>query len=298
VRFWVLFAASINAGAHTVSMSTGDLRVTGTRAEYELRIPMYEVEHARDRELPKYVEFGGARVLGSSCANNDGTYVCKTRLEFSQPVEELNVRCTLARATVPNHVHLLRAYKGDRVDQAGFDSGFEEATLRFRDLSPLEKAVRALAPRLQDSGLALTLLLIVAALAAVGRPSREAFLLAGYFVLACVAGAVLSSVVPWRFSPRFLESTVALAAAYVAVEILFLDEAGGKWIAPAILGVFTGIYFEAVTRDAGPASIIAGCTAALLVGVAAPLWKLTGLKRALAGISLVGGVSWFTWSLL
>jgi hypothetical protein len=48
---WLLFCALPLAAplrGHMVSMSTGDLKVDGARASYELRMPMYEVAHVRE----------------------------------------------------------------------------------------------------------------------------------------------------------------------------------------------------------------------------------------------------------
>ena len=55
--------------AHMVSMSTGELRVDGNHARYELRMPTYEAAHVQnpDRSLLEHIRFtsGGAsgRVL-------------------------------------------------------------------------------------------------------------------------------------------------------------------------------------------------------------------------------------------
>ena len=50
MRLGWLFLIALPAAAHMVSMSTGDLKVDGNRAHYELRIPMYEVAHVHEPE--------------------------------------------------------------------------------------------------------------------------------------------------------------------------------------------------------------------------------------------------------
>ena len=47
---WWLLVSALPLTAHMVSMSTGDLKVEGARASYELRMPMYEVAHVHEPE--------------------------------------------------------------------------------------------------------------------------------------------------------------------------------------------------------------------------------------------------------
>ena len=131
-----------------VSMSTGDLKVDGDRAHYELRMPMYEVAHVREPEhtLLDHIRFesGGAwgKPSGQACRQEQDTYVCTVDYQFPAPVETLQAECTLASVTVPNHVHLLRAYRGDKTDQAVFDLSYTQAEIRFRPPTAFETAVR------------------------------------------------------------------------------------------------------------------------------------------------------------
>src|ERR1035438_4928921 len=88
---------------------------------------MYEVAHVREPEhtLLDHIRFksGGAWGTPSAriCKDEQGTYVCTVDYEFPAPVDEMQVECTFSSVTVPNHVHLLRAYLGDKTDQAVFD---------------------------------------------------------------------------------------------------------------------------------------------------------------------------------
>src|SRR5450755_3629927 len=140
-------AGPLPLAAHMVSMSNGELKVDGNRAHFELRMPMYEVAHVREPEhtLLDHVRFesGGARatISGQTCRQEQDTYLCTAVYQFPAPVETVNVECTLASVTVPNHVHLLRAYRGDKSDQAVFALSYTKAELRFRPPTEFETAV-------------------------------------------------------------------------------------------------------------------------------------------------------------
>ena len=122
--------------AHVMSMSTGDLKIDGNRAHYELRMPLYEMSHVADAEqtLLDHIQFssggGEAKLTGKNCreSQSDATYLCTADYEFPQPVDKLDVACTFHSVTVPNHVHLLRAVMGERRDQAIFDLSFPNAS--------------------------------------------------------------------------------------------------------------------------------------------------------------------------
>src|SRR5262249_32127108 len=132
-RFYWWLACALPLAAHMVSMSTGELKVDGNHAAYELRMPMYEVAHVREPEhtLLDHIRFkaggGWARRTSQSCTEEQGTYICTAAYEFPGAAEEIEVECTYPSVTVPNHVHLLRAYRGDKVDQAVFDLSFTTA---------------------------------------------------------------------------------------------------------------------------------------------------------------------------
>ena len=66
-RFWWLLC-SLPLSAHMVSMSTGELKVAGNRAHYELFMPMYEVAHVHDpaKTLLQHIRFKGAGAWGKA----------------------------------------------------------------------------------------------------------------------------------------------------------------------------------------------------------------------------------------
>ena len=292
---------AIPAAAHTISMSTGELRITGTTAEYELRIPMYEVEHARDRDLLKHVRFrsagADAQILSESCAVEGEVYICRARMRFAGASDQVGVRCTLARATVPNHVHLLRAHRGDRLDQAAFDAGFEDASLRFRELTDFERAARALAPRFAALGFWMATSLVLLALATAGRNSRDAWVLTCIFLGAFVVAGLSWRFLPWQLAPRFLEAAAALASAYVATEVLLLPQTN-RSLTAAVLGIFAGLYVDAVMRTAVLSSLWIAVPAILMAGSARGLGAVLPAKRIFAGLIVCVGLTWFLRTLL
>ena len=125
-------------------MSTGELRVDGPTAVYELRIPMYEAAHVANPEtaLIDQVKFIGAHRTSSKCHEEDGTYVCVASYEFPTLIDRVTVECTLFQVTVPNHVHLLRAVQGVNSDEAVFDQTLTRAEIRFRPPSRVELLTR------------------------------------------------------------------------------------------------------------------------------------------------------------
>lgn len=291
--------------AHMVSMSTGELLVEGDRAHYELRMPSYEVAHVTDpdRTLLAQIHFrsGGAlgRTTEQSCRAQDGTYVCAATYQFPAPVDSLDVDCHYATVTVPNHVHLLRAYRGDKVDQAVFDLSYTSATLRFRPPTAWELAVRELAAGFLRAVGGAAPILFLASLVLAARDRRElAALTAALFigeVAACLAG---QWIVLW-FSPRFIEAAAALTIAYLAFEIVLLPKSANRWLVVGILGVFQGAWFALFLNGSGygPTLFLTGVLAAELLAIGAMallIWKLPRrVVPVAASILLAVGLVWF-----
>jgi len=283
------------AGAHVVSMSTGELRVDGPTAVYELRMPMYEVAHVSNpqTELLNHIRFDGARRTSASCHEEEGMYVCRGVYEFPGLVDRLDVECTFYQITVPNHVHLLRAIQGPNSDQAVFDQSFPRAEVRFRPPSRAEVVLRELAAGIwravaSPAGLLFLLSLVIAA-----RSAREALLLIAMFLAGECAVRPVATRIPWPLSPRFIEAAMALTVAYLAVEILTLPDAGKRWAVVLALGLFHGLYFAGFPLGylAGAAAVQAVLAALLLL---AARWSTTAMRRASAWGLLLAGLGWFT----
>jgi hypothetical protein len=301
---WLCFAP-LPLAAHMVSMSTGELRVDGDRARYELRMPVYEVAHIADpdKTLLAQIHFrsGGAlgRVTEQNCAAQEGTYVCTASYQFPAPVNAIEVECRFAAVTVPNHVHLLRAFRGDKVDQAVFDLSYTTADLRFRPLSAWELAVRELAAGFLRALGGVAPLLFLASLVLAARNRRElAALTAALFAGELAASAGGPWMLPW-FSPRFIEAAAALTIAYLAFEIVLLPHSEYRWLVVGILGVFQGAWFALFLSGSGYAATVflTGVLVAQLLAIGALavlLWKLPRkVVPIAASILLASGLFWF-----
>jgi hypothetical protein len=310
---WGLLLAVPLAGTlhgHMVSMSTGDLKVDGDRASYELRMPMYEVAHVHEpgHTLLDHVRFqsGGvwAKPSGQACRQDQDTYVCTAEYQFPAAVETVQVECTLASVTVPNHVHLLRAYRGDKTDQAVFDLSYTQAELRFRPPTAFETATREVSAGFMRAAGGLAPLLFLVSLVLAARSRRELMALTASFVAAEALACAIAPRIAIPMSPRFIEAAAALTIAYLAFEIILLPKSGLRWLVVAVLGLFHGAYFAAFLSESGYhfATFLAGvviCELLLIALFALLLNRLTRLaflRRAVpvaASLLLAVGVAWF-----
>jgi len=318
VRTRVALAALLvlPAHAHVLSMSSGALTVTGTRARYELRMPLYEVAHIKDPEnsIFRSIHFSSklreAKLLDKTCETDTAgnAYVCTGDYEFASPPDSIDVSCGLAAITVPNHVHLLRAELaapgGVKQDQAVFDLSFTRATLRFRPPTAFEAAATEAGAGFVRAWGGPVQVLFLAALALAARGRKELLALAGMFFAGQVAAVLAMPHTGWQPAPRFVEAAAALAVAYLAVEVLLLPEAGWRWAIAAFLGVFHGLYFHLFLQEtrypAGWVLAGAGLAEALALAI---LWlgigRLARVARGLkpvevsASALLAFGVIWF-----
>ena len=310
MKLFLLLTCPLTIAAHMVSMSTGELKVDGNRAHYELRIPMYEVAHVHEPEhtLLDHIRFRSAGAWGTasarSCNDEQGTYVCTADYQFPAPVDELEVECTFPSVTVPNHVHLLRAYLGDKSDQAVFDMGFTTAELRFRPPTVWETAVQALAAGFMRAAGGLAPLLFLASLVLAARSRRELLNLTAAFLAAECLACAIAPRISAPLSPRFIEAAAALTIAYLAFEIILLPNSGLRWLVVGVLGLFHGAYFSIFLAESGyhAATFLCGVAAAevLLIAVFAlllrQLARLAWMKRAVpvaAAMLLTAGLVWF-----
>ncbi|MGH9663126.1 MAG: HupE/UreJ family protein, partial [Bryobacteraceae bacterium] len=302
MRSALLFlVAAVPLAAHVVSISAGEARVEGSRLTYELRMPLYEIAHIADPQVSlwKHIRFTSNRVDGRivehNCLPRGDNYVCRAVYEFPSEIDRLQIECTFASITVPNHVHMLRATKGDRTDQAVFDESFTEADLRFRPPTAAELAMKAIAEGVWRAVAGAMQLLFLASLALAARSRRELLALAGAFLAGELLACALAPHVLPRLSPRFLEAATALTVAYLAVEILLLPKAGQRWIVVGVLGLFHGLYF-ALFLTAGefnPALFLAGVLLAELVVIAALALifsKLARVARAFRPVPVAASV--------
>ena len=307
---WWLLVSALPLSAHMVSMSTGDLKVEGDRAHFELRIPMYEVAHVREPEhtLLDHIRFesGGAwgKPSNQACRQEQDTYVCTADYQFPAPVETLQVECTLASVTVPNHVHLLRAYRGDKTDQAVFDLSYTQADIRFRPPTAFETATREISAGFMRAAGGLAPLLFLAALVLAARSRHELVLLTASFIAAEAVACAIAPRITLSLSPRFIEAAAALTIAYLAFEIILLPQSTMRWLVVAVLGLFHGTYFAAFLAESGYHmgtffSGVAICElllVTLFAFILGRLMRVTFLRHAVpvaASLLLAVGVAWF-----
>ena len=308
IRLFVLgCVAAIPALGHMVSMSTGDLRVDGARAHYELRIPIYEVAHVRDpgRAFFEHIQFkgggGAAHALEQACSDQKDTYVCTADYDFPAPPDAIAVECTFASITVPNHVHLLRAYRGAKTDQAVFDLSFTRAELRFRPPSAFETGVREAWAGFMRAVEGAAPLLFLGALVLAARNRRELLMLFGGLLGGELAAIVAAPALRLNLPPRFIEAAAALTIAYLALEIALLPQSRARWIVVAVLGLFHGLYFASFLSDSGfgPVAFFGGVTLAqalVICALALITRRVLTMSRVVpvaASVLLCTGLAWF-----
>jgi hydrogenase/urease accessory protein HupE len=240
-----------------MSMSSGELRVEGTHATYELRMPLYEIVHLEKPEptlLGSFRVYSGGEEIklqqGACRADSDeGIYRCEASYEFPEPPDQLSVECSFAAVTVPNHVHVLRAIRGEVTEQAVFDFSTSRANIRFTPPTWSELATSQM-----WSGVVRVLIgpfqvLFLVALVLAGRQRRELVWLGISFAVAETLTAAVLAGITWGPPPRFVEAAAALTVAYLAIEILVLPEAGYRWMIAAAMGVFHGFYFGSFLKQ-------------------------------------------------
>jgi hypothetical protein len=267
-------------------MSTSRLDVQDGRAVLELRVPEYEARHVpgAERAIPQAITIGGVAPVGVRCAAEGGAFVCRGEypVDVGRP---LNVKCTLAEVIVENHVHVMHAARGGRVDQAVFNAGTEEAILEFRQAGALESAVRS---RPELVGVLLLSTFAAGALASI----------AGCIVFVAAAiGALALRFVTWQLTPGFMETVVVVTAGYAAFEALFLPPSALRPVVAGVLGAVLGVYVFAIVPAAGPGSamLIACAAATLLLTLLAR--RAGRARRAAASLVLTTALAWVIWSL-
>ena len=295
-----------------VSISTGALTVEANRARYELRMPLYEVEAVKD---PETVLFQHFRVLSrgvpgsmkeKSCGSNyqENAFTCRVAYEFPEVVERVEIECRYYAVTVPNHVHILRASRGETSDEAVFDLSVHRAEINFVPPTFWELAysqIRAGAMRVAGGAAPL---LFLAALVLASRSRRELLSLAAMLFAGQVLACILLPLIGWQPPPRFVDAAAALTIAYLAVEILLLPNAGQRWLVVGVLGLFHGLYVSLFisSSEYSTVNVLSGVALAesvLVVLLGLSFARLGRVLEALkpvqvsAGILFVVGMGWF-----
>jgi hypothetical protein len=280
-------------------MSTGEIRMDGPTATYDLRVPMYEVPKVADpqKTLLDHIRFGDGHRTRASCQDVDGTYVCHAEYEFpGLHPNALEVECSFFEVTVPNHVHLLTAMQGPNTDQLVFDHSFTEGEARFHPPSRAEVILRDTGKGAKRAFQNAAGLLFLVALALAARSKGEAVVLAGVFLASEWLARPIGPHIPIAFTARFFEAALALTVAYLAVEILLLPEGRWRWLIVMVLGLFHGLSLAAFPAlyQGGTTVAQAGLIIPLATG-ALSMPKL--LNRPLAAILLMAALAWFAFRL-
>lgn len=313
-RSWLVFLLPLPLAAHMVSISTGELRVEGDKAYYELRMPLYEVEPIKDpqRTLFDHIHFRSAGAPGAlervACREDRAAdaFICDAVFAFAAPVKTLEVECTYYAVTVPNHVHILRAALGPNVNQEVFDLTVPRAEINFVPPTPAEIFVREVTAGARRAAGGLASLLFLFAMVLAARERRELFALIAMFIAGEAVTCLVLPAAGWRPAPRFVEAAAALTIAYLAVEILLLPKAGQRWLVVGILGVFHGLYLALFLSGTGYSTLnvllgVVGAEALLLALFAAAFSKLCRPLAALHPVEasavflLLFGLIWFFW---
>lgn len=275
------------ASAHVISMSTGWATVYGSRVDYIVRMPKYELPPGKDptAEIFGHIRFSSGfetgRPTGSECQDDPTavSYVCGATYQFTSPVDRLGVDCTFYEITVPNHIHMLHADRGGKSDQAILDSTFSSAILAFRPPTQVELAVEQAGAGAFRVWKSWALLFLLLALAIAARRVSEFVALAAAFSGGLWVGTAWLLNTTWQPSPRFTEAAIALALAYLALEILVFPKSSGRWLLAIVFGAFAGMYFAQFVSDSGYrfGYVLSGATIASLVSLGA-----AGLIAAIA----------------
>ncbi|MBL8232349.1 MAG: HupE/UreJ family protein [Bryobacterales bacterium] len=300
--------------AHVVSMSTADLEVKGSQATYTLRMPLYELQHVAgpEKTLFDHLRFvsGGVQgtLISKQCREDkeDGAFLCKAEYQWKEPVDAMEIVCTFHSVTVPNHVHLIRAVKDGKSDQAVFDFSNQKAQIRFRPPTRFEQWITAAGSGIARAFSSAAAVLFLACLALAARNRNELVWITIAFFIGEAISAVVVPLTPWNPAPRFVDAALALTIAYLAVEILSLPAAGQRWIVCGVLGAFHGlsyaIYLTATGYDALP--VLTGVAISNLAAVAFFAFLFSRIARGLAEIApiaskvaasllLLTGLFWF-----
>jgi len=301
-----ILAAALPAAAHMMSMSTGEVRIQGDQARYELRMPLYELAHLKQPQKTLFDNFrlkdGGAeaRLLKHYCEASaaQDAYLCRAEYQFAAPVKNLEVECTFAAVTVPNHVHLLRAERDGVWDQAVFDFSYTRMKLTFAPPGRAEMALSQVWSGMVRAAAGWAQLLFLLALALAGRAYRELVAMTAAFLTAECVSTLCLLYGSWSPAPRFVEAAAALTVAYMAVEILALPDARYRWVVAGALGVFHGFYFGLFVREGQmhPLPVLTGVAATEIALLALFGWavrKAPSAVRPGALALLLVGVGWF-----
>jgi predicted PurR-regulated permease PerM len=279
---FLCIAASLQA--HSISVSTSTATLEGQSLSIALRIPKYEAEHTTPAAIGSAMRFNNAKLTHFDCNPVDQELLCKLAYTFATPPGELiEANVTLARVTVPNHVHIMRFLRGATTRQAVFDRTFENERIDLHEVGKAElwsRAARMGFTQLLYQPILILMLLLVA------RPLS--------YLAATTAAFLILLPDTFYAIPGFFELATAISLTYLALEHLWFPNASGKWLLAAAIGALEGAGLAILARPTGPGAVAFGAgniAASLLVILLANrfsrnisdlwlrriMWALTGL---------------------
>lgn len=247
-RAALLLALCASLDAHSISVSTSEAKLDGQSLTLQLRMPRYEAEHIPASGLAASIKFNDATLTSTECKQVDAELLCDLAYQFKTvPGELIEANVTLARVTVPNHVHIMRFNRGATLRQAVFDRTFENERIDLHEVGKVElwwRAARMGFTQLLYQPILILLLLLI---------TRPLSYLAG-------AAAAFFIVLPDRFyaPPGFFELATAISLTYLAIEHLWFPDASAKWAVVAAIGALEGAALAVVARPSGPGAVAFG----------------------------------------
>lgn len=279
---WLVWFLAAPLAAHMVSLSSGQMEITGSTAQLVLRVPTYEVPDG-EKMLDGAYQIAGATLAERSCATANDELVCTYR--FTNVPAQPRVVCRLADVLVANHVHILTAQRDGAIARQVFSGPEREAELRFGEgPDPLRDALDGV--RHAFSGWARMLLLFTIGFAARRRWEAVAF------AAAVAAGQSASLWFALPAAPRFVEAAAAIGVGYLAFEVWLLPEAGHRWAAVAGVGFLLGLGIP----GGGSAAFYGGLVASSAVAAGAVglfTFASTFIARPASLVLLVTSCAWF-----
>jgi hypothetical protein len=249
LRLSALLFLALAAQGHSISVSTSEGLIEGTVLDLHLRMPKYEADHIPKGpngapNFPSAFLIANATFQTIQCNPLGDNLNCHLSYQFqNNPPDDLAVNVTLARITVPNHVHIMRLTRAGMQRQGVFDRTFEQETFHFGRAGYWQGWWRGARLGLSQLLYQHLLLLLVLAIGILSVPAAYV----------AVAGAAFFLVLPDQFyaPPAFFELAAALALLYLAVEARFFPNANGRWVVAAAIGLLEGAALAVLARPAG-----------------------------------------------
>lgn len=306
------------AAAHTVGVSRGDYRVSGTQIAAELTFARPELESA----VPGLDENGDgaltsaelvaaqprlARLLARGLEVRSGSRSCEGGFEGADLTEQdglavraayrcasggaLSVRLGLLDSLSLGHRHIATATTegGGTMRAVLYETNPE---LRMEAGGNGSVAFQLFRMGIQHILTGYDHLLFLLGLILVGGRLRPLLVVVTAFTVAHSITLGLAALGLWAPSPRLVEPAIALSIAYVGIENWFVRDARRRWLITFPFGLVHGFGFAGALREiALPASQVPLALASFNVGVEAG--QLAVLALVLPAILWLGHRSWF-----